>query len=119
MEQQQTDSIDTTYITQDSYLFLMVMGLWWSRVKACFAAQPLICGGFSNQPSADDGLWRRPTSNLPAGNYYPLQDLLYRNTAMTDSAGTIVETYGTDAYGNTLIFKSAGTNDSWWADDAV
>jgi len=54
-----------------------------------------------------------------AGEYYPLQDLLYRTTALTDSTATIVETYDTDAYGNTLIFTSAGTGGNWWADDAV
>jgi RHS repeat-associated protein len=49
---------------------------------------------------------------------YPLQDLLYRTTALTDDAGDIVETYDTDAYGNTLIFDAPGTGGDWWADDA-
>jgi RHS repeat-associated protein len=49
---------------------------------------------------------------------YPLQDLLYRTTALTDDGGDIVEAYDTDAYGNTLIFDAAGTGGDWWADDA-
>jgi RHS repeat-associated protein len=56
---------------------------------------------------------------LSAGAYYPLQDLLYRTTALTDSSGAIVEAYDTDAYGNTLIFKAAGSGGNWWADDAA
>jgi len=56
--------------------------------------------------------------NAP-GEYYALQDLLYRTTALTDSTATIAETYDTDAYGNTLIFTAAGTANNWWADDAV
>ncbi len=55
----------------------------------------------------------------PAGDYYPLSDLLYRTTALTDSSATIVEAYDTDAYGNTLIFTAAGTGGDWWADDAT
>jgi RHS repeat-associated protein len=54
-----------------------------------------------------------------AGEYYPLQDTLYRTLALTDDGGTIVETYDYDAYGNTLIFTAAGTGADWWADDAV
>jgi RHS repeat-associated protein len=57
--------------------------------------------------------------SLAAGAYYPSQDLLYRTTALTDSTGTIVEAYDTDAYGNTLIFKAAGSGGNWWADDAT
>jgi RHS repeat-associated protein len=56
---------------------------------------------------------------LAAGEYYPLQDQLYRTTALTDDVGDIVEAYDYDAYGSTLIFKSAGTGGDWWADDAV
>jgi len=44
-------------------------------------------------------------SGTPA-DYYPLQDLLYRTAALTNSSGTIVETYDTDAYGRTLIFNA-------------
>lgn len=55
----------------------------------------------------------------PAGDYYPLQDMLYRATALTDDAGDIVEAYDTDSYGNTLIFNAAGTGGDWWADDAA
>jgi RHS repeat-associated protein len=54
-----------------------------------------------------------------AGEYYPLCDTLYRTLALTDDTGAIVETYDYDAYGNTLIFTSAGTGANWWADDAV
>jgi RHS repeat-associated protein len=49
---------------------------------------------------------------------YPLQDLLYRTTALTDDGGDIVEAYDTDAYGNTLVFDAPGTGGDWWADDA-
>jgi RHS repeat-associated protein len=52
-------------------------------------------------------------------DYYPLQDLLYRTTALTNAVSDIVETYDTDAYGNTLIFNDAGTGGDWWADDAT
>ena len=59
-------------------------------------------------------------SGTPA-DYYPLQDLLYRTAALTNSSGTIVETYDTDAYGRTLIFNAtAATPDGdWWDDDEV
>jgi hypothetical protein len=40
---------------------------------------------------------------------YPLQDLLYRTTALTDSSGVIREAYDYDAYGNTLIFRATGS----------
>ena len=43
---------------------------------------------------------------LPAGNYYLLQDTLYRAAALTDSSGAVVEAYDCDAYGNTLIFTA-------------
>ena len=48
--------------------------------------------------------------NLRPGAYYPLQDLLYRTTATTDSSANIVEVYDYDAYGNTLIFNAVGGN---------
>jgi RHS repeat-associated protein len=51
--------------------------------------------------------------------YYPLQDLLYRTTALTNLSGTIVEAYDTDAYGNTLTYSAAGTGGNWWANDAT
>ncbi len=54
-----------------------------------------------------------------AGDYYPLQDLLYRTTALTDDSGNVVEAYDTDAYGNTLLFTSPGTASNWFADDAT
>ena len=40
---------------------------------------------------------------------YPLQDLLYRTTALSDSDGLLREAYDTDAYGNTLIFRNSGS----------
>ena len=46
--------------------------------------------------------------SLPAGAYYLLQDLPYRAVALTNSSGTVVEAYDTDAYGNTLIFTAPG-----------
>jgi RHS repeat-associated protein len=57
-------------------------------------------------------------NNLPAGDYYPLSDLLYRTTALTDSGGALVESYDTDAYGKTRIFTAPGAGNNWWADDA-
>ena len=56
-----------------------------------------------------------------AGTYYALQDLLYRTTAtvtVTEESVTIQEAYDFDAYGRTLIFNAAGTDDNWWADNA-
>jgi RHS repeat-associated protein len=50
--------------------------------------------------------------------YYPLQDLLYRTTATTNSSGVIVEAYDFDAYGNTLIFNAPDTGPNWWGPDA-
>ncbi|MCE9552376.1 MAG: hypothetical protein K8T91_03240, partial [Planctomycetes bacterium] len=49
---------------------------------------------------------------------YPLQDTLYRTTALADSAGAIREAYDCDAYGNTLIFRKSGSPPSVisWAD---
>ncbi len=44
-----------------------------------------------------------------AADLYPLQDLLYRTTGLADSSGTIREAYDTDAYGNTIILRNAGT----------
>ncbi|MGC9260820.1 MAG: RHS repeat-associated core domain-containing protein [Phycisphaerae bacterium] len=55
--------------------------------------------------------------SLPAGTYYVLQDLLYRAVALTDSTGTVVEAYDTDAYGNTLIFTAPGADGQWFTDD--
>ncbi len=54
-------------------------------------------------------------TTYPAGVYYPLQDLLYRTLATTDSSGNIVEAYDYDAYGNTLIFNAQGTSSNWFA----
>jgi len=53
---------------------------------------------------------------LAAGNYYLLSDLLYRSAALTNSSGTIVETYDTSAYGDTLLFSAGGgTGGAWWS----
>ena len=57
--------------------------------------------------------------NLPVGDYYLLQDTLYRAAALTDSGGNIVEAYGCDAYGNTLIFTGADSSGNWWGDSAT
>ncbi len=57
-----------------------------------------------------------------AGTYYALQDLLYRTTAtvtINEESAVIQEAYDFDAYGRTLIFNAAGTDDNWWADNAV
>jgi RHS repeat-associated protein len=50
-------------------------------------------------------------------DYYPLQDLLYRTTALADAAGSVAEAYDTDAYGRTLIFNASGTDAQWFTDD--
>ncbi len=59
------------------------------------------------------------SQGLAAGTYYPLSDLLYRTTALTDSSGNIVEAYDTDAYGHTLVFTGVGSTHSWWDPNAV
>jgi RHS repeat-associated protein len=61
---------------------------------------------------------REDVSGAPA-DFYPLQDLLYRTTALTDSSGDIVEAYDTDAYGRTLAFSSPGPDGHWFTDDDV
>ncbi len=50
-----------------------------------------------------------PTNSGSDIDLYPLQDLLYRTTGLADSTGVIREAYDTDAYGNTLIFRNAGS----------
>jgi RHS repeat-associated protein len=57
--------------------------------------------------------------SLPAGYYYLLQDTLYRAMALTNSSGSVVEAYDTDAYGNTLIFTGPGADGTWFTDDDV
>ena len=57
--------------------------------------------------------------SLPAGNYYLLQDTLYRAVALTNSSGSVVEAYDQDAYGNTLIFTGPGPDGVWFTDDDV
>jgi RHS repeat-associated protein len=57
--------------------------------------------------------------SLPAGYYYLLQDTLYRAVALTNSAGSVVEAYDTDAYGNTLISTGPGADGVWFTDDDV
>lgn len=51
------------------------------------------------------------------GDVYPLQDMLYRTTAVTDSNGDILEIYDTDAYGRTMTFSPAGGDADWFTDD--
>jgi len=48
-------------------------------------------------------------NGFSAGVFYPLQDLLYRTTGLADAGGTVREACDTDAYGNTLIFRNAGS----------
>jgi len=50
-----------------------------------------------------------------SADYNLLSDLLYRSVALTDSAKAIVETYDTDAYGNTQVF-SAPDGGNWFGD---
>ena len=57
--------------------------------------------------------------SLPAGNYYLLQDTLYRSLALTNSSGAVVESYDCDPYGNTLIFSAPDSTGNWWGDAAV
>jgi RHS repeat-associated protein len=59
------------------------------------------------------------TQPLPAGTYYPLQDLLYRTAATTNSSGNVVEAYDYDAYGNTLMYSGPGTDGLWFTNDDV
>jgi RHS repeat-associated protein len=63
---------------------------------------------------------------LPEDNeyFYPLQDMLYRTIALTDTNANIVEAYDYDAYGNTIIYNAMGTtgatnNEKWFAPDAT
>jgi RHS repeat-associated protein len=67
----------------------------------------------------DELLQQRAISGDTNTDYYLLSDLLYRSVALTDSNGSIVEAYDTDAYGNTLCFSAAGTGGNWFADDAT
>ncbi len=48
-----------------------------------------------------------------------LSDLLYRATATVATYNGIIETYDTDAYGNTLIYSGPGTDGEWFTDDDV
>lgn len=57
--------------------------------------------------------------SLVPGVYYPLQDLLYRSAALTNSSAAIVEAYDTDAYGNTLIYSGPGADGIWFTNDDV
>ncbi len=57
--------------------------------------------------------------NLPAGNYYLLQDTLYRAAALANSSGAVVECYDCDAYGNTITFTAADSSGNWWGDSAT
>ena len=77
---------------------------WGQYIDECVAMQTLVTLG---------------GGSLAAGYYSPLSDLLYRSTALTNDFGAIVEAYDTDAYGNTIAYKTAGTGGNWFADDAV
>ncbi len=66
----------------------------------------------------DELLQQRNDPDGSPTDFYPLQDLLYRTTALTDDSGDIVEAYDCDAYGNTLVFNSPDSGD-WWADGAT
>ena len=57
--------------------------------------------------------------SLPVGNYYLLQDTLYRAVGLTNSSGAVVESYDYDPYGNTLIFSAPDSTGSWWGDAAA
>jgi RHS repeat-associated protein len=59
------------------------------------------------------------TQPLAAGVYYPLQDLLYRTAATTNSSANVVEAYDYDAYGNTLMYSGPGTDGLWFTNDDV
>ena len=48
---------------------------------------------------------------------YPLHDLRNTTVALTHSSQRILETYDTDAYGNTIIHKSCGNDGAWFTDD--
>lgn len=56
---------------------------------------------------------------LAPGSYFPLQDLLYCTTALTNASATVVEAYDTGAYGNTLIFSGPGSDGVWFTNDDV
>ncbi len=57
------------------------------------------------------------SQNLVPGSYYLLQDWLHRAVALTNSSGNNVETYDTDAYGNTLVFTAPGADGVWFTSD--
>lgn len=91
----------------------------WGESYYAYPTRQYVWGQYIDECIQLTALFNIGPGSLPAGDYYPLQDLLYRTTALTDSSGSIVEAYDYDAYGNTLIFKSAGTGGNWWADNAV
>jgi hypothetical protein len=66
----------------------------------------------------DELIQQKELSGEAPPTYYPLSDLLYRTTALTDADQSIVETYDYDAYGRTIIFIAPRTG-GWWADDAM
>ncbi len=78
--------------------------IWGTYIDECIQLNLLVAAG---------------PQGLPAGAYYLLQDLLYRAAALTNSSGSIVEAYDTDAYGNTLIFTAPGADGVWFTDDDV
>ena len=52
-------------------------------------------------------------------SYYYVQGLIGSTIALTDQSGTIVEGYTYDAYGNTIINTSAGTDGDWLTPDGT
>ena len=78
--------------------------IWGTYIDECIQLNLLVAAG---------------PQSVPAGAYYLLQDLLYRAVALTNSGGYVVESYDTDAYGNTLIFTAPGADGVWFTDDDV
>jgi RHS repeat-associated protein len=66
----------------------------------------------------DELLQLRDFTGEKAKDYYPLTDLLHRSVALTNKAKNIVETYDTDAYGNTWIYDGVGDG-GWFEDDTT
>jgi len=57
--------------------------------------------------------------SLSAGVYWPMQDLHYRVTALSDASKAIVEIYDHDPYGRHLAFAGPGMDGVWFSDDDV
>ncbi len=92
--------------------------VWGIRLNG-YADQAIRLGQYIDECIQLNLLQAAGPQSLPAGNYYLLQDTLYRAVGLTNSSGDIVEAYDTDAYGNTLIFTAPDTSGNWWGDAAV